>query len=320
MKPNLIRVAIGLGASAAFASSLTSLAGGCGSSTTTTPPSATDGSSDSTTDVSSEPPDEGSPDVMQTDSSPPGPDAGDAADAPYNFGVDAASIDAPSIGAFPSTVAQAFCTRLASCCFVSSAAWNQLLCTQQVTNGGGFRELSSFSPSLDSGNVLYDASAAAQCIADFTGLPCGTVNSSAILTLQGSCYGALTGTLGVDAGPCRTALECGNNEYCAINGDAGTGFCSALHGVNQPCTSPTSEECSYLGLGNPALFCKLGADGGPGQCMPTEPNEAGCTINNQCQSQLCDYPKCGPTIVVSDPGVNGGTCEYFTIKDAGGGG
>jgi hypothetical protein len=145
------------------------------------------------------------------------------------------------------------------------------------------------------------------------------LTSAATLMLQSECFGALTGQLTVDAGPCRTSIECAANEYCAKIGDAG-GTCAPLVALTQPCSRSSSEECSYLGTGTPAAFCALAADGGPGVCQPTVAIDGGCTLNNQCQSGLCDFPTCGTQQVVSDPGVMGGTCDFFTIKDAGGGG
>jgi len=320
MRACFIRLGIGIAGGVSLAATVAIIVVGCGSSSGGTQPSSTtDGSSDSTI-VMAPDSSEDAP-IGQVDAADSGMDAiTNPADAPYNFGVDVASIDAPTLQGFPPAAVQAYCARLGQCCLVSTASWNEALCVRDFTSGGGFRELSSFSASLDSGNVLYDAGAAAQCIADFTGFPCGAVTSSAILTEQAACYGALAGTLGIDAGPCRTSLECATNEYCAVTADSGTGVCEALHALAAPCTKATSEECSYLGLGTPALFCNLPKDGGQGQCESTLPNDAGCTDNNQCQTQLCSYPSCGPTIVFSDPGVAGGTCAFFTIQDAGGGG
>jgi hypothetical protein len=296
------------------------LVGGCGSGDDSSAPSK-DAGGDATLDASS-----GS-DAASADSGLDGTvsdgaqdggndaDAADSSDGAENAdvsdgGSNAAdvAVDAPSIGDFVVQVTAALCRRLETCCLLSDMSWNQTLCINDIQAGGGFRELNEFSASIDSGNILYSPITANKCISDMVTIPCAAAISAVTLTLQSECYAALAGTLGVDAGPCKTSIECATNEYC----NAGT--CSPVLGTNQPCTRNLNDQCVYRG--GQSAYCDLPSQGGAGQCEPTLPNDAGCNSNGQCQSGLCDFP-CGNQEVFADPGVPSGTCAFYTIPDAG---
>jgi hypothetical protein len=61
-------------------------------------------------------------------------------------------------------------------------------------------------------------------------------------------------------------------------------------------------------------------------CLAQGGVDASCGVtypdyDQECTTDLCVAPGvCGSNNVFSDPGVAGGTCDRFTIKDAGGGG
>jgi len=223
------------------------------------------------------------------------------------------TFDASTLLNFPLQTAQAYCSRLQQCCLVSTASWNQTSCVSAIENNGGVRGLGNYAASLDSGNVDYNPVAAAACLNDIAAVPCGNLTSVTVLNLQSDCYGALVGTLSTNSGPCKTSLECVSGNYCSSSARDG-GSCVQVQGLNGPCTRTLDDECSYLGTGI-STFCAL--DGGVGQCQATEPIEAGCSTNAQCQSGLCGGAGCTTQEVLTDPGVPGGTCDFFTVKDGG---
>jgi hypothetical protein len=297
---------------------------GCGSDDSTKPNTEVDGSStDATTDVSVSA--EASPELESG-----GGDTGvvtekDAGDG----GTGSSEPDASEAGGpagpnvvpaeYPSRVSSAFCARLNQCCLVSAASWKQSTCVSQLQNAGGFRFLGEYSASLEAGTVGFDASTAANCLSAMSTIDCGELTSTKVLQLQQECYSALSGKVGVDAGPCLTSADCTSGAFCSITGDAGT--CTALLGLGDPCTHAFSDECSYLGTG--AAFCAVPSEipggSGPAVCAPTEPIDGGCFANSPCQSGLCGFPGCASQIVFADPGVENGTCDFYTIKDAGAG-
>jgi hypothetical protein len=248
--------------------------------------------------------------------------AADASDANDFADIGTMQIDAPTLVDFPHAVDEAFCTRLMQCCIMSTdiaspAQWNQDGeggCAPLFDQFGGAFGIGKYDVALDSGLVGYDASAANSCLLDWLSFQCGTVSAAGFAQARLTCFGAMSGTLGVDAGPCVNSLECHTGEYCRL-GDAGTGTCAALSGPGQPCSDTTSStDCDYLGLGSPPLYCAPG-DAGP-TCQNTLPADAGCGQNAQCQSGVCLGPRCVDTQVFS----SSPTCRSFAIKDAGGGG
>jgi hypothetical protein len=331
MNRELNRVGILFGCFVAGAGLISTVMAGCGSSN-----SSEDGGTDATTDSSG--------DVMTAETSSEGSnDAGDAAetslgaDAPLSVDGDAAevtdsasgfvdvgdvAIDAPSISQFPHAVDVAYCTRLQECCLVPPSQWNlngASGCVPLVDQGGGLVGIGAFNPALDSGLVLYDASAAKTCLDFVLSFSCGDVPASAYNTIKTVCFGALQGTLAAGAGPCVNALECQGGLYCQVAADGGPGACAPLKTQGEPCTDTRfSTDCTYLGNGTPALFCFNPADGGTPTCQPAVPVDGGCTTEAQCQSLVCNYPVCSNVEIFSDPGQPNGTCEFFTLPDAGG--
>ncbi len=246
-----------------------------------------------------------------------GPDASDAGSERDAGDASVSQYDG-SLAQFPAAVSGAFCTAKQVCCLVSAAQWNQADCVREVELGGGFRSLSTYTHSFDGGHVVLDASAAATCLSDMQTLltsACGVLTSTTVLRLQGECYGAVNGTLGVDAGPCTSSIECANNEYCS---DAGV--CTHLEGLGEPCLS--SDSCSYRGTPGSGIYCNLAADGGAGQCAPTEGLDGGdCATAVYayvvCRSGLCGFnPGCADSITFTDPGPHSFLCT-FIIPDAG---
>ncbi len=150
---------------------------------------------------------------------------------------------------------------------------------------------------------------------------CGFITSASLTQLRDTCVTVLPGTSPLDAG-CSSSFECQPLVGYCTNSDGGV--CAPLAGADGGCT--TQDMCSYgaLGgagpMGNPSLYCDTTTTH---TCVPREQDDAGCTQNYQCGFNACLYPPVGNTGscqssgVFSDPGVAGGTCDYFTIKDAG---
>jgi hypothetical protein len=312
---------------ASAAGAVVSTAAGCGDDNSVT--SGEDSGSDSTA--------EGGGDVQATETGPDA-DAGtmDSADAPATEDVSDApsgfvdvgdvAIDVPPLGQFPHAVDLAYCTRLQQCCMVPSSQWDntndQNGCVPTLDTYGGVVGIADFNSALDSGLVLYDASAAKTCLDYVYSFTCGTVPASAITFIRDQCFGAMQGTLTAGNGPCVNSLQCTSGLYCQLTADGGPGNCTALKTQGQPCVDTTlSTDCTYLGNGTPALYCFDPMDGGAPTCQPALPLDAStCTGNAACQTWTCNYPTCVDTVVFSDPGTPMGICATFTIVDAGGGG
>jgi hypothetical protein len=114
------------------------------------------------------------------------------------------------------------------------------------------------------------------------------------------------------------SIECPATDYCLRPGDGDAGVCTTLVADGGACTTPFGNECSYLALGVPALYC----DSVTHTCTPQEPNGADCSIYIACSSGICNSASprtCSATYVFSDPGVPGGRCASVTaVPDAGG--
>src|SRR5579864_5755262 len=172
----LTKVWIVLGAAGGGVLGAASLAGGCGGddngaggqpdtgTVDGTNPDApgTEGSSSA---ESGSQPDAGSPgDSSMSPETSTTPDANDFMD------VGDVQIDAPALDAFPAAVLNASCSHLMQCCLSSqdlgsASQWNQNGdggCVSAYSAGGDFG-INTHGQALASGNVGYDASAAAAC-------------------------------------------------------------------------------------------------------------------------------------------------------------
>jgi hypothetical protein len=316
MIPNLAKSGLLLGG--VVVASLVAAAGlaaGCGGGSSSGPPSEA-GVPDSTTDTANDVPtvdvmaDTGTDTGMEVDAADSG--AGDApADVQY---------DVPEVSNFPRQVTEAFCRRLQACCMVPDTMWNQEGATGCVTSleaqgVGGFWNLSGFNSALGTRNIQYDQASASACLTGVTGFTCGTVQSTYVDQTVTSCYAALRGIL--EAGtPCDNSLECAPGTYCNPFNAAGT--CTPLRTIGQPCAdNVNSVDCSYRGTGSPTAFC-FSADGGPGGvCANTLGADAGCMLDPQCQSNVCNNPSCSNVYVFSDMGTPNGICTFFVSPDGG---
>jgi hypothetical protein len=318
MIPNLAKSGLLLGGVvAASLAAAAGLAAGCGGGSSSGPPSEA-GVPDSTTDTANDVPtvDTGTDTGMEQDAADSG--AGDAvADVQY---------DVPEVSNFPRQVTEAFCRRLQACCMVPDTMWNQEGATGCVTSleapgVGGFWNLSAFSTALGTRNVQYDQASASACLSAVMGFTCGTVPSTYVDQTVATCYAALRGVQ--DAGaPCDNSLECGPGNYCTngtpLGDGSATGICVPLRMVTQSCRDPVNSlDCNYRGTPSPTAYCMSIEGGTAGECVDALGADGGCTLDPQCQSNVCNGTNCTTVYVFSDQGTPNGICTFFVSPDGG---
>jgi hypothetical protein len=220
------------------------------------------------------------------------------------------AITVPPLSGFPNAVDVAYCERLRECCGAGLNNWDPN-CAAQLDNLGGVFGQGAFNAAFDSGLVQFDASAAHSCLLLVRSLTCGTIPAAGLATVIQDCFGAMQGTLAIDAGPCINSLEC-SAGFCKLAQDGGPGFCHALAALGQPCTDPAgSTDCTYLGNGVPPLFCGPN-DAGMNVCQNALPLSAPCNSGVQCASGSCYSTGCSSNQILSNAGI----CSQF-ITDAG---
>jgi hypothetical protein len=294
---------------------------GCGGDDTSTGADAADAKQESTSDHTMMM--DGKTDVIQSDASDaPSPedvqDGGmpdvpsdvkffDVGDAGFDVG-DATINDAPfevSITDFPTAVNTAYCQRLEACCSTDGGAG-------AGADAGGFVAtcLASFGPYSASGNlnlanpssphVVYVPANAKECLAQLAATPCGTETAAQSELNYLTCASAIQGTLTPGTGPCTSSFDCVSGAYCASDG----GLCTSLAKVNMPCKDTTySQDCTYLGNGDPLLFCNADS----GTCLDDLVNGSTCDEYQQCASQVCNFGStsgtCATTFQYSYPAL-----------------
>jgi len=240
------------------------------------------------------------------------------ADSAKDTGPDTA-IDAGDPTGFPDKIVRTACARLESCCLLTNAQFDTNKCVRLLEMFGGYRRTFLVNGHItDAGTIGYDPVKAAQCLNDVAATACGVLTGTAQSPVENECFAAMPGQLAAGAA-CASDFECAQG-YCKYLPDGGAEGgvatrCAPLEGQGGPCL--TSFACSTRGTGDTNLYC----DSDAGKCVPTLATDAGpCTLDNDCQSHACDSPTCVTKIVFSDPGVANGLCDFFTIRDAGGGG
>ncbi len=234
-------------------------------------------------------------------------------------------ITLPAQGGFVAAAATAACQRLQACCLVPAAQFNMATCITTFSDPsfGGWQGSAYGAPFLDGGRIGYDTTAACQCLQQTAALGCGLIPAATLTALENVCVSALQGQAAVNA-PCSASLECRPGAYCGP-GDGGM-VCLPLVGQDGGCAGPGQagqDQCSYGGLGtsgpagNPTLYCNAS-----NTCVPRQADNSNCMQGYECTGNNCLFPATGsPTCqssgTFSDPGVAGGTCDYFTITDAG---
>jgi len=222
-------------------------------------------------------------------------------DAPHDSGIDVHAL----LVAYPNQVNTAYCQQWANCCG-NPSNFNVATCVKDVGIGGGIGNVSL--AVIDSGNIAFDPSAASNCLATINALPCPQTTAAENLALINACAAAMQGTLNVGETGCRSSWDCKQPGYCDRVGDAGTGTCTAILGLLQPCKdSEFSQDCTSLGNA-PGAFCGPHGATSP-TCLVAEKEGGVCDENAQCNSTLC-YNNCVPAEPFGVPG-DGGTCGFF---------
>ncbi len=268
-------------------------------------------------------------DVVGKDNSQPDvviPDAGkdaDASDAPT---------DGPPPGLlFAENEANAICTQWFKCC-PSDAGYDTTACVNGLLGFGWESNLPQTTTVYGNGHVNYDTDAGAACIAAINSFTCTqTANYWASVTT--ACQHVFSGKLTTGQTGCVSSYECAPNNFCDPTVDGGQ--CELLKTSGQACNDKlkgytvANQECSYLGSTQSGLFCDVvnndGGYGGAATCKPTLSNTTSCCnattsdyTDLACTSLLCgDNCQCGSTTtypVIAD------SCNFYKIKDAGGGG
>jgi hypothetical protein len=267
-------------------------------------------------------------------------DAGPVADAGSD--ADASALTAET---FPSMVAAALCTTIASCCGTTGDAGNfNWQSCYNASLPSGFKGSSVGAALVSGGNVTFNSSQAQFCLSGIVAADCSAneITSAEQIQLFNSCFGAYVGTLEAGA-PCAGSIECASGEYCSPVdggvGDAGAiGLCQPLAGVGNGCgalggasgsATNAQNACSYRGAASNGLFCQnISGDAGTTQlpesqwtCEPQWANGSDCYTNQDCTSMICHQVGSGFQCANAGNWANSNTCAtYVTPTDAGGGG
>lgn len=261
-----------------------------------------------------------------------------------------ASSDAGAVGdaslylAFATSQAQAICNFYLGCCPGGTAAYNMAECVAVYQQYGWEGNVPLALRDLSEGNLAINTTQALNCVSQIATLDshCGTQTAAEWTAVTQACELVVTGTLPQGSGPCHTSFECASNSYCSTTVDGGV--CAPLATQGQPCDISTLADslngkntgnpvtdyvCSYLASGNTGLFCDIvdSPDASTyGTCQPLRAAGQPCGTSNfsyyddqACvtSAQLCgDNNLCGSTISNPYPG----TCDFYKIQDAGGGG
>jgi hypothetical protein len=253
-----------------------------------------------------------SSDVIAVSDSPPDGEAGQG-DAEAGC-----PIALPTEGDFVNAVVTLACQRTQACCLVSASQFDLAECVTAYSNSatGGWLSVALVEPYVDSGLIGFDPASACQCLMDTANVGCGFLSAQFLTASRSACTQALPGLSPIDGG-CASSFECVPPSAYCTGTDGGT--CMPLVPEGGPCT--VDDMCSYGALGNPSRYCDTTTSQ---TCVPRFSDDAGCQRSAQCASNIClggsGGVSCQSSGVFSDPGVAGGLCDFFTIKDAGDGG
>ncbi len=223
----------------------------------------------------------------------------------------------PGLLAYPGEYATAFCTGIANCCGLDAGGFDFPTCEGDWSISG-YRGLPTILPSpavTNRGNLTFNATQAASCVAAVQAWPCGTFTAADNAAIISACLDVLGGTIPIGGTGCQSSFECVSGAYCNA-----AGTCSAL--VTQGGTCTLDEQCTYVGTLQPELACDLyPSDGGSpttGTCQPPKASGASSKCFNantisdlMCSSRLCDdtVSSCGNTATNPWPPI----CANYVI-------
>ncbi len=241
----------------------------------------------------------------------------DGPQAEAGDGASGCSVVVPDAGDFFQAYAAALCTGLANCCNVGSS-FNMPECLSALgaPGSGSFLGIGFPSRYLEGGRVSYDPISACKCLEQASSFNCGLIPAQTLDSIQQSCLGAIQGTSSISMGEAGTSTACASSYECAPGAfctteypgdpDANIGTCQALVADGGTCTS--DNQCSYLGNGQPSLYC-----GPSSTCIPRLSAGTTCSGNGACASNVCVSPSCASGLVFA----SSGTCAFLTKADGG---
>lgn len=327
---------LALGAAIGAASACGFVVVGCGDDTSAAAPdsgggdgttdaaeeTATDSAMDSPAETQGEAGTDADGGVVTTDAMPDAVETG-AADADAGF-VNYAFM-------FANQEATALCRAFLGCCS-DAGTYDMQTCINNLEAYGWEGNLAADPAIYGRGNVAVDQTRAANCLTAIQSFPCGTQTPAQWGAITSACELVLTGTIAADAGGCQSSFECAPGTFC--DPTVAGGVCTPLAAQGQRCNTKIDSTinpipdymCSYLGSGQPALFCDL-VNNGPdaATCQPLLANGANCfnAATGYYDDQACTAPglcgdnvQCGGTASYPYPA----TCALYAIQDAGGGG
>jgi hypothetical protein len=219
--------------------------------------------------------------------------------------------DATAETDFITTLVNAYCTKMQSCCGVDGGAFSIADCVMSQTDSYAL-------PTTDIGLIFgatasphhtFDAVQAQTCLTDLKALQCGANTAGALNNVSAACSAVYTGLLGQGDTGCRSSFDCASGTYCGpinsfgITSAADGGTCLPLGSIGAPCVDQDySSDCTYLGSGSPGAFCSASNVCAPSQLTGTDCSNPGYA--EQCVTQICTFDS-----------TNAGTCagsELFT--------
>jgi hypothetical protein len=248
--------------------------------------------------------------------------------------------------------ANAICAAWKSCCATQdpgAGTFNTNDCVGNLVTYGWEGNLAADQSIYSHGNVTVDQAKASACLTAIAGFQCPQQTGAGWATITDACRLVITGTIPIGQTGCNSSFECATGGYCDYTAGTG-GTCKALATAGQACNTVASagsavdggaptpplpdEMCSYLASGQPAMYCDLIDPPGSANYQTCQPVLAagGLCYNTTAfggagyyDDQACPTatPLCGDDSLCGDtasyPNI-AGSCAFYAITDAGGGG
>ena len=197
-----------------------------------------------------------------------------------------------------------FCRHLADCCGVP-AQFDYVDCQAGSTSAA----VTSGASRLDGGRVGVSRRGIDACVRANLGVTCAKFDADSLHAIDRECGGAVLGKVPVGATGCDDDVECARGAYCAPPDPSGARTCAPVKLDGETCDVPTA--CTPLGP--PYEYCAGTL------CARAKGLGEACQTYSECASGICDGQTsvCLDSSPLADPGVPGGFCDAFTLRDAG---